>query len=56
MENESRACPCKKLKCVRHGDCAACRLHHLEHKKTPPYCERAPKVRAPRAKGEPPKR
>jgi hypothetical protein len=49
MEREQRPCPCKRLKCERHGDCAACRQYHREHKKYPPYCERAGKNREKRA-------
>ena len=22
------ACPCRRVNCPRHGDCAACREHH----------------------------
>ncbi len=40
MQEANRNCPCKKLKCPRHGDCAACKQHHATHKKYPPYCER----------------
>ena len=27
---ERRDCRCKKKNCPRHGDCAACRAHHVE--------------------------
>ena len=27
---ENRDCPCKKKKCPRHGNCAACREHHAQ--------------------------
>ena len=26
----NRDCTCRKGKCPRHGDCAACRAHHKE--------------------------
>mgnify|MGYP005608278975 FL=1 len=39
MENET--CPCKRVKCERHGDCAACKEHHSSQKKCPTACERA---------------
>lgn len=33
-ENEYMVeCPCKRLKCERHGDCAACREHHNSFKR-----------------------
>lgn len=39
MENTS--CPCKKKKCIRHGDCEACRKFHMESKRQRPVaCER----------------
>ncbi|MCI1955566.1 MAG: hypothetical protein LKJ21_04220 [Oscillospiraceae bacterium] len=31
-------CPCPRLKCRRHGDCAECRKQHRRIKK-PPYCD-----------------
>lgn len=35
------ACPCKRVKCERHGDCAACRAHHLASQRKPlTSCER----------------
>ena len=43
MQEARRDCPCKKLKCPRHGDCASCRQHHSTHRKYPPYCERTEK-------------
>ena len=43
MQEARSDCPCKKLTCPRHGDCAACRLHHASHKKNPPTCEREKK-------------
>lgn len=33
-------CPCKRVKCKRHGDCAACRAHHQEKNKHPVACDR----------------
>ena len=51
MQEARRDCPCKKLKCPRHGDCAACRQHHSTQSKLPPYCERAEKKdKEPRGK------
>ena len=35
------ACPCKRRKCPRHGDCAACRAHHAG-RRCPPACENQP--------------
>lgn len=32
-------CPCKKARCVRHGNCDACRAYHAESKRRRP-CER----------------
>lgn len=37
---EKKECPCKRVKCERHGDCAACRAHHAEIKRSPNACER----------------
>lgn len=40
MVNQAETpCPCARLKCKRHGNCAECRKHH-EGKKYPIYCER----------------
>lgn len=37
---ESKKCSCKWVKCPRHGDCAACRAHHLHKAERPfPFCE-----------------
>ena len=33
-------CPCKRVKCSRHGDCAACREHHRENSKYSVACDR----------------
>jgi hypothetical protein len=50
MQETRRDCPCKKLKCPRHGDCAACRLHHATGGKYPPFCDRpGKKVKKPDA-------
>ncbi len=35
-------CPCKRKGCVRHGDCTACKKHHIGAKH-PVYCMREPK-------------
>lgn len=39
LESGTETCPCKRVKCERHGDCAACTEHHST-KKHPPYCKR----------------
>ena len=36
-------CPCKKTKCVRHGNCEECRKHHAGSKRKRP-CERKRKL------------
>ena len=34
-------CPCKRIKCERHGDCKACREHHnAKKRKVIPACDR----------------
>ena len=33
--NQPEACPCKRTKCPRHGDCAACREHHHASERKP---------------------
>ncbi len=39
MENKN--CPCKRINCVRHGDCEACKAHHANFKrKMSVACER----------------
>lgn len=30
-------CPCKRMNCKRHGDCAACIAHHKDSR-YPPQC------------------
>ena len=52
MQEARHDCPCKKLTCPRHGDCAACRLHHASHKKYPPICEREKKGKKTREEAE----
>ena len=39
MNQPNETCPCKRKKCPRHGDCAACRAYHAERKR-PVFCER----------------
>ena len=35
------ACPCKRVDCPRHGDCAACREHHhASYRKPLTRCEK----------------
>lgn len=37
-------CPCKRVNCVRYGDCEACRKHHSSmDKKELTSCERLEK-------------
>ncbi len=33
-----RKCTCRRKRCERHGDCAACRAYHAKTKR-PPDCE-----------------
>lgn len=33
-------CPCKRMRCQRHGDCVSCREHHKADKKNTVYCQR----------------
>lgn len=41
MKDQTTDCPCKRVKCPRHGDCNACKAHHLTEKpKLLPTCER----------------
>jgi len=40
MEKKNLDCPCKRVKCPRHGDCRACKAHHRLKNRTPPACER----------------
>lgn len=39
-QKETAACPCRRVKCVRHGDCAACSEHHRAKGKMLTTCER----------------
>lgn len=39
MFEKNEACPCKRIKCERHGNCKACREHH-KNKKMPNACDR----------------
>lgn len=41
MEKKNLDCPCKRVKCPRHGDCGACKAHHRTEKPYSPACERA---------------
>lgn len=39
-------CPCRRIKCVRHGDCDACRAYHAETgRKYPVACEKETAVK-----------
>lgn len=40
VNSEHNACPCKRVKCKRHGDCIACCAHHMTKKHSPVACER----------------
>lgn len=40
MSEERQECPCKRKKCPRHSDCAACRAHHAAHEAAPVACEK----------------
>ena len=40
MDEKLSDCPCKRSKCARHGNCAACKTHHRTEKKRPTACER----------------
>lgn len=40
------ACPCKRIKCHRHGQCVLCRAYHAASRRKPfPSCERPEKKR-----------
>ena len=39
QSDEQKICPCKRVKCPRHGDCEACRAHHAGSKRPRP-CEK----------------
>ena len=44
LENGSDICSCKKVKCVRHGNCVECLEYHNKSKSRPiPYCKRSKK-------------
>jgi len=50
MTEKKAGCPCPHTSCARHGDCTACRAHHLAAKR-PVYCQRrekGKKIRAPK--------
>lgn len=41
MVGNNTNCPCKRIKCKRHGDCATCREHHhAPERQSPTNCER----------------
>ncbi len=41
MDTLKTDCPCKRLKCERHGNCKACKEHHhLPQSKYLTTCER----------------
>ena len=33
-------CPCKRTRCVRHGNCVSCREHHQANRKNTVFCQR----------------
>ncbi|MBS5933380.1 MAG: hypothetical protein KIC94_10965 [Clostridiales bacterium] len=42
--DEESNCPCKRIKCERHGKCVECIAHHKEREtKYEPYCMRKSK-------------
>lgn len=48
---EVKECPCKRIHCVRHGDCEACwNHHHAPGKKMLTTCERL-KAKAEKKEG-----
>ena len=52
MENRNPSCPCKRAKCERHGNCAACKAHHHADGKMGTTCERlAQKAERKKEKG-----
>lgn len=42
-------CPCKRINCERHGNCAACKAYHQTRRKSPAYCEKTEKKEHKRA-------
>lgn len=41
LTKDENNCPCKRKKCVRHGNCEECIAHHKEKEtKYEPYCMR----------------
>jgi hypothetical protein len=40
LENGLETCTCKRNKCERFGDCAACIEHHTHKRNKLPYCKR----------------
>lgn len=46
---ETEHCPCKRVKCERHGKCAECMEHHRT-KKHPPACKRSKAKKEKKAK------
>ena len=43
----SQACPCKRKKCERHGDCIACKSHHHDTSQKPlTACEKVARKRS----------
>ena len=45
-------CPCRRVRCPRHGDCAACREHHRACGRKPlTYCEKLEQKRSAKQTG-----
>ncbi|WP_255883845.1 MULTISPECIES: hypothetical protein [unclassified Ruminococcus] len=40
MQKLNPGCPCKRIKCERHGNCEECKKQHALKKKYLPACER----------------
>lgn len=53
MPEKPDKCPCKRMKCPRHGDCDACKRYHAG-KKYPPVCLRVSKTDKPQRPEERP--
>lgn len=39
-DNRNPDCPCKRIKCQRHGDCRACTKHHTDEGRMLTACRR----------------
>lgn len=51
MEQQEKTCPCKRHRCERHGDCAACKAHHRAMPRKPlTACEKIKDRAVPHAR------